>query len=391
MSECRLRLPAGLDVDSFLRNYWQQRPLLLRQALPADAFTLTADELAGLACEPEVESRLIRQDAEGNWALRHGPFVEADFAGLPASGWTLLVQDVDKFEPAVEWLLEAFDFIPSWRIDDIMVSFASDQGGVGPHSDAYDVFLIQAAGQRRWRLSNRAYTEQDLIPDLELRVLKSFETDEEWLLEPGDVLYLPPGIAHWGVAEGDCMSYSLGLRAPSRRDLAAEWFGYLIENADELLLRDPPSLSSSDAARLPDTTISAARTLIDTLMTERNTDFANWLGLYLTEPKRQFEIHSRETPCSLPEIAALARAGTGLTRHPAARMAWSDTAARTLILFCHGDSWELPNETTSAVKMLSDKRRLDADDVIGLLASGEAIQALLLTLIDRGILTEDDE
>ena len=202
----RLRLPQGLDGETFLRDYWQKQPLLMPAALPTQSFTLTPDELAGLACEPQFESRLILEDEEGLWEVRQGPFAEADFAALPESHWTLLVQDVDKYVSDTVSLIEAFDVVPDWRIDDVMISYATDRGGVGPHSDAYDVFLMQASGRRRWRISDRHYAESDLLPGIDQRILARFHTAQEWVLEPGDVLYLPPGVAHWGTAEGPCMT-----------------------------------------------------------------------------------------------------------------------------------------------------------------------------------------
>lgn len=195
-----------ISRERFLDEYWQKRPALLRQALPREVLALPPDELAGLACEPEVESRLVRQTGETDWALRHGPFDAEDFVDLPPSHWTLLVQDVDKHLPEVATLLEAFDFVPDWRLDDIMISYAVDGGGVGPHTDNYDVFLVQAAGTRRWRLSHREFTEKDLLDSCPLRVLREFPVDEDWLLEPGDVLYLPPKVGHWGTAVGECMT-----------------------------------------------------------------------------------------------------------------------------------------------------------------------------------------
>jgi len=226
--EPQLSLPPDIDPDTFLRNYWQKRPLLMRAAVPLDCFTLAGDELAGLACEPEFESRMIIERSDGNWQIRHGPFDEADFSDLPESNWTLLVQDVDKFLPEVARLIDGFDFVPAWRIDDIMISYASERGSVGPHTDDYDVFLMQAQGQRRWRISEKDYSDSALLPGLEQRILAHFETEQEWVLEPGDVLYLPPGVAHWGIAEGECMTYSLGFRTPNQQDLAADWFQHLV-------------------------------------------------------------------------------------------------------------------------------------------------------------------
>jgi 50S ribosomal protein L16 3-hydroxylase len=186
--------PAG-----FLREYWQKEPLLLRTAFPDFEPQLDPDDIAGLACDEHAESRLIAGSfAEGSWTLRHGPFDEGDFAALPARDWTLLVQDVEKHYPPLRRLLARFDFLPDWRIDDLMVSVAGPGGSVGPHVDQYDVFLLQAAGRRRWQIA-RSF-DPALLPGCELNVLRRFEPELEWDLQPGDVLYLPPGVAHHGIA-----------------------------------------------------------------------------------------------------------------------------------------------------------------------------------------------
>ncbi|WP_293674967.1 cupin domain-containing protein, partial [Thiolapillus sp.] len=180
----QLQLPSSISVQDFLDHYWQKQPLLMRNAIQNYDFYLTPEELAGLACEEEVESRMVLRHGEQDWELRHGPFDEETFTRLPE----------------VAQLLQAFQFIPSWRFDDIMVSYAVTGGSVGPHTDTYDVFLIQASGKRRWQIGNRAGSDA-LLPDLPVRILEKFAPEETWTLEPGDVLYLPLGVAHWGVAE----------------------------------------------------------------------------------------------------------------------------------------------------------------------------------------------
>jgi len=196
-----MQLLGGLTPERFLAEYWQKRPLLVRQAIPGFKSPLSADELAGLACEPEVESRLILEKGGSRpWQLEHGPFEEERFATLPESHWTLLVQRVNHWVPAVADLLDHFAFLPSWRLDDIMISYAADQGSVGPHTDQYDVFLLQGAGRRRWQIDASVTDESPLLDHPDLRILAQFHATDEWVLEPGDLLYLPPGLAHYGVA-----------------------------------------------------------------------------------------------------------------------------------------------------------------------------------------------
>ncbi|MCB1923445.1 MAG: cupin domain-containing protein [Gammaproteobacteria bacterium] len=386
----QLTLPAAIDRARFLRDYWQKKPLLMRGALPAHVFSLQPDELAGLACETEIESRLIVQQSPQRWLVRHGPFDDADFSALPEREWTLLVQDVDKFVPDVARVIEAFDFMPSWRIDDIMISFAADGGGVGPHTDAYDVFLMQGHGRRRWRLSYRDYSDNDLIPGLEQRILAHFDTDEDWLLEPGDVLYLPPGIAHWGTADGDCMTYSLGFRAPSRRELAADWFQHLVSLADDTRLDDPRDLDVDDRARIGGAALSAAQQLLDPLLTADAGAFADWFGCYVTEPKPQFQVLPPDETWTQPDLERWIASDRDLVRHPAARLAWQESADG-LTLFVQGEARRLSCELRDAVRILAQTRRLSPALLQQLATMAEGASQLIVDLLNEGVLEPDAE
>lgn len=380
----RLSLPAPVDAESFLRDYWHRKPLLMRAALPPDIFPLTADELAGLACEPEIESRLLIGHSATEWSVRHGPFDGDEFSDLPERDWTLLVQDVDKFVPAVARLIEAFDFIPAWRIDDIMISYAVDGGGVGPHTDAYDVFLMQAQGQRRWRLSQREYGEEDLLPGLEQRILGTFETDEDWVLHPGDVLYLPPGVAHWGTAQGECMTYSLGFRAPSQRELAADWFQHLVSLCDERRLPDPHDPPPLQATHLSAQACAAAAGLLADLPTAESPAFAEWFGCYMTEPKAQFQILPPDRPWNAEDLESCLAAPDDLVRHPAARLAWRNDETGVW-LFVQGTARQLPPALAAVARTLADSRRLNGEQIRTLLDIHDDAATLLLDLLNDGI------
>lgn len=381
-----LQFPAGIDGELFLRKYWQKRPLLMRAALPVDHFSLSAEELAGLACESEIESRLIIEHGKGNWELLHGPFGDADFADLPESHWTLLVQDVDKFLPQVARLIDDFGFVPGWRIDDVMISFATDQGGVGPHTDAYDVFLMQAEGRRRWRISEKQYTDEDLLPDLEQRILSNFEAEQEWILEPGDILYLPPGVAHWGTAEGDCMTYSLGFRAPSQQELASDWFQYLVAQSGDRRLGDPADLQSSDLAALTAGAQDGAAKLLAQLPTTGSEDFQLWLGRFLTDPKPQFHIVPPDDAWNTADLADWLEQGHGLSRHPFARLAWARVPTDRVVLFYQGENLLLPQPLGDAVRLIAERRRIDNSGLIEIIRAVPAAAELLLQLINAGIL-----
>ena len=212
--------PLGMAPAEFLRDYWQKRPLLIRNAFPA--FTapdfvppISPEDLAGLACEDTALSRIVAHDRErDHWMLRNGPFPEEMFPDMPDHDWTLLVQDVDKWDADVAALIDRFDFLPRWRIDDIMVSFAAPGGSVGAHVDQYDVFLLQAQGHRRWQIDASENPALDFRNDVDLRLLQRFTPSHDWLVGPGDMLYLPPGVPHHGVAEDACLTYSIGMRAP---------------------------------------------------------------------------------------------------------------------------------------------------------------------------------
>ncbi len=212
----------GLSPEIFLQTYWQKQPLLIRNALPNYQSPISPDELAGLACEEGIESRLIvEKDGPTPWNLRYGPFTDTDFQQLPETHWTLLVQECNKYVPELAQLINQFNFIPRWRVDDVMVSFAPKHGSVGPHMDQYDVFLLQGHGTRRWQISDHPVEADNAIPNIDLCIMQDFTATDEWILEPGDILYLPPGLPHFGLALEDCMTLSIGFRAPSYNDILA--------------------------------------------------------------------------------------------------------------------------------------------------------------------------
>jgi len=271
-----------ISKEQFLAEYWQKKPLLVRSAIANFEAPIDADELAGLALEAEVESRIV---VEQDWRLQHGPFSEETFANLPAEKWTLLVQAVDLWVPEVAEILGKFDFLPQWRIDDIMVSYAADGGSVGPHFDYYDVFLLQGAGQRRWQIGGPCDADCPILTNTDLKILKDFEPLEEWVLEPGDMLYLPPKIAHHGVAIGECTTFSVGFRAPAVSemldDLATELLsGIALPNH----LIDPPLTPAMANQHISAAHLASVRKLLkETLDNEKI--LGEWFAQYMTKPK----------------------------------------------------------------------------------------------------------
>ena len=242
----RLSFLGGLTAQQFLREYWQKKPLLVRNAFPGFTGLLSPDELAGLACLEEAEARLVQNKGD-KWLLRRGPFTEEDFQRLPQTRWTLLVQGVNLFLPEGAQLLDQFNFIPRARLDDLMVSYAPKGGSVGPHFDPYDVFLIQGMGHRRWQISTQS--DQTLLPGAPLRILQNFQPEQEWITGPGDLLYLPPQCGHYGLAQDHCMTYSVGFKAPYAQELATQ---FLVHLQDEIKLdgmyQDPDLKTQSHPA-----------------------------------------------------------------------------------------------------------------------------------------------
>lgn len=279
----RLNLLGALPVDDFIRDYWHKKPLLIRRAMPNFVSPVSADELAGFATEEDVVSRLVQQDmTSGQWSVEHGPLPEARFSDLPDSHWTLLIQHADLLDPEVNDLLEAFRFIPSWRLDDIMISYATDQGGVGPHFDYYDVFLLQAHGRRRWRTGQVCSSESPLQANTDMKLLRDFDTVDDWILEPGDLLYIPPNLAHWGEALGESITYSIGFRAPSYADILLDFSEEMasMTNAD-MRYSDPDLAPQRLAGEISAASIDKIHQIINRF-TNNRTALATWFGQYMT-------------------------------------------------------------------------------------------------------------
>lgn len=272
----------GITPKDFLRDYWQQRPLLVRNALPGFGGLLTRDELTELACHEDAQSRLVIQK-NSKWHLKHGPLSSNDFAKLPKKQWTLLVQDVNHFLPSARDLLSKFRFIPHARLDDLMVSYAPKGGGIGPHFDSYDVFLLQGMGSRRWQIS--AQQDDRFIADAPLRILKNFLPEQEWILKPGDMLYLPPKYAHNGIAEDDCMTYSIGFRALSHDEVMTQFLVYLQDKVEtEGRYSDPGLRLQSHPSKISEAMQAQVHSILKKISWSRD-DIENFLGIYLSEPK----------------------------------------------------------------------------------------------------------
>ena len=382
-----LQLLGGLTPREFLRDYWQQKPLLVRQAIPGFESPISADELAGLALEEEVESRLVLEHGAHPWELRRGPFAEDTFSQLPERDWTLQVQAVDQFVPEVAEVLKDFGFLPSWRIDDLMISFAAPGGSVGPHFDNYDVFLLQAEGQRRWKIGQMCDADSKLLVHADLRILAEFEQTDEWVLEPGDMLYLPPRLAHYGIAEDDCMTYSVGFRAPSAAEVLTHFTDFLAQFLpDEERYSDAGMAPISDPHQIQQEALDRLKALLTEHMSDERL-LLTWFGQFMTEP-RYPELVSGPEIEEADFLAAL-EDGAVLVRNPSARLAWSEVDVG-LVLFASGQSRLLPAHLKELLRLICAADALHTDNLAPWLADEDG-RTLVRELVQQGSLEFADE
>jgi len=335
----------GMPPARFLRDYWQKRPLLIRNAFPGFVSPIEPEDLAGLACEEFALSRLIRHDrARDAWEVRQGPFPEDLFPGLGERDWTLLVQDVDKWDADVAALLARFDFLPRWRIDDIMVSFAATGGSVGAHVDQYDVFLLQAKGHRRWLIDAGDHPPLGFRDDVELKLLREFTPTHDWVLAPGDMLYLPPGVPHHGIAEDPCLTFSVGMRAPSAAELMGDYIDTLAAEADDAIRYGDADLAMPKDPNEIDA--DAMRRVVEALNVLRFGDpdrLGDWFGRFITAYRNAEVAPGEAESRSRIEVEwDLEQAGAMLHRHPFSRMAWRRAADGRGRLYVSGQALTLP-------------------------------------------------
>jgi 50S ribosomal protein L16 3-hydroxylase len=347
-----LQLLGGLTPKTFMHRHWHKKPMVIRQAIPGFMPPLSRTALFELAAQDEVQSRLVVQasaDGARNWRFRHGPFARKALPPLKQAGWTLLVQGVDLLDDKVHGLMNQFRFVPDARLDDVMISYATNGGGVGAHFDSYDVFLLQAHGQRRWRIGRQR--DLSLQPDMPLKILAHFEPEMEFVLEPGDMLYLPPRYAHDGIAVGECMTYSIGFRSPSRGELAGELLQRLAEDAQDSvgsgLYSDPKQPALHACAEIPDALVAfASQALTDALGDPLA--IRRVLGEYLSEPKAHVSFGA-----SQPEV--LDRA---LTLDRRTRMMYD-----LHHVFVNGESFLASGRDAQLMRRLADQRHLALADV----------------------------
>ena len=376
-------LLGGLTPREFLKQHWQKKPLLVRGAFPDIVPPLSPDELGGLACEEGVEARLVQQLRKApGWKLRHGPFLHKDFKNLPKRNWTLLVQDVDKYVPAAAALLDPFRFIPDWRIDDVMISYAADGGSVGPHVDAYDVFLLQVEGVRRWDITTQPQPEHR-ARGLELKQVKSFEPEESWLLMPGDMLYLPPGVAHHGVAFGECMTCSIGFRAPSQTEMLGDLTTLLTLGAGEgIHYTDPDLVPAANPGELTLEARARARQMLRAQLKPSDDALDIWFGCHVTETKPWLRPAPPARRISAARLEEQLERGRQLAWHPAVRFAWF-SVRQACHLFVDGKHHPLPERHTGFAELLGASRTPDMGKLRRMVNDAQ-LRDLLLGWLETG-------
>lgn len=343
----KISWPEGIDESLFLKEYWQQKPLLIRQAFPDFETPLPADELAGLSLETEASSRIITQDDNGDYFLEHGPFDDEHFASLSNNNWSLLVTDVEKLLPEFNLYLQPFRFIPDWRIDDLMVSYAPDGASVGAHIDEYDVFLLQASGTRTWHIDSRPNTQHELKKTSELKILENFSSNHTWDLQPGDMLYLPPNMAHHGVAKGeDCMSWSIGFRAPLLSDMINRLAELVSEEMPQQRYTDGP-LVPAKHGEIDSASVARFKALWIQSLTMSDTQFAQLLGRWLTEPAQLAPDLATGT-----QHTSLETDGDPLVKvfkSPFSRFAWHYQSDDEAALFVDGHCYQCTTQFASLI------------------------------------------
>lgn len=376
----KLNWPQGLDQARFLSEYWQQKPLLLRGAFENFDNPIDPNELAGLACEEDSNARYIEHSGNNEWRLCAGPLSEDFFDDVSGNEWSLLVSDVEKLLPEFQQYLQPFRFLPDWRIDDLMISYAPVGGSVGAHIDQYDVFLLQADGTREWQIETTPRTGAEPSVSQSIALLGDFSADETWQLQRGDMLYLPPQYAHHGIAKDEpCMTWSIGFRAPSIDEMIPEITNYLLESpAASQRFKDPNRKSTANPGLIDRTDLDSLRDMLQQALQQHNSVLYDWIGRYVTEPKDLPE--EPEPVAASVESMQTQLSHTGLPCNSHKRTAYS-LIENEAVLFADGKSYPCSQSLAEAI---ADRRLVTSEDV-----SQDTDIELLATLCRRRVLLLD--
>jgi 50S ribosomal protein L16 3-hydroxylase len=384
-----INFPEGIDAEVFVRDYWQKKPLFIKNALPGFSDPLTPEELAGLACEEGIASRLIREHGETPWQVRHGPFSEDDFTSLPASHYTFLVQDLNRYLPDLNQLLDSFNFLPAWRIDDVMASYAAPYGTVGPHTDQYDVFLIQGLGTRVWQINTQLGDDEKLIPGIDLRILAEFEAEQEFVMQPGDMLYLPPGVQHHGISDAPCMTYSVGFRAATQLELLGDYIDQrTLHSCDEVRFRDGAIEADTHSGEIKPAARQRIRDMIRQIPGS-DEEIDDWFARFITYTGVRLEngipLTSNTDPVLFLELCA---SHQQLFRDTQSRFAYIE-AEHGLQLYIDGESAPVTTGQAELVRLLCDQRQYDCETLSPYLQQADNV-GLLCSWWENGLIYFDD-
>ncbi len=386
MNRPALSVLGGLTAEEFLRDYWQKKPLLVRNAFNEPTCPLSPEELAGLALEEDVEARIIQEKhADGPWHLSAGPFDEEDFLQLPATHWTLLVQQLDAWVPEVNTLKHYFNFIPYWRIDDIMASYAPQGGSVGPHFDYYDVFLIQAEGEREWRIGQHCAPDTERQEGTPLNIIANFEEQERHVLAPGDMLYLPPRLAHYGIAQNRCVTLSVGFRAPSHQQLLEGFMGHLLDKVPaDRFFEDANRKAATHAGEIDaESIVNMGKILREYL--HDDLQVARWFGTFATEAKNPAILVPDD---SFDDAGQLASSQSVLFANEGSRLAWLRTQ-QGICLFIDGEPMDLGETDLPWIQSLCDHDSVALTDIPKLNARTD-VQDFLFECVQQGSLLVEE-
>ena len=376
-----MELLGKVTKEQFLKEYWQKKPLLIKGAFKDWENIISPDELAGLSIESDVESRIITSGpANDSYKLEQGPFNPERYESLGASYWSLLVQGVDRIHPEVSALKDCFSFIPNWRLDDVMVSYATDKGSVGPHIDNYDVFLVQGHGRREWKISSIRQEDDDFIEGLDIRVLKEFDETESYILEPGDMLYVPPRIPHWGIAIEESMTYSVGFRAPEHWELLSSFSSFLAEELNEDVLYNDPNLKlQSNPGEIKKEVFDEMKNIMLDFFSD-DKKIASWFGRFITEPKMNLNMPPEQLLESVEELESVLSEGAVLVGMEGLKISYCESPVASL--FVEGYELPLEEKDVELAKFLAGAKSFASGDLKNY--DSESIDSVVLDLYNRG-------
>lgn len=375
----------GLTAREFISEYWQKKPLFVKGAFPQFKAALSIEELAGLALEEEIPSRLILEEGGSKpWELRQGPFTDEDFAQFPNERWMLMLNDLDKYIPDLAPILEPFRFIPRWRFDDLQASIAVDGGNVGPHWDDYDVFLLQGEGRKRWQISYAPTTDEDFIPGVDLRLIENFKVDEEWVVEPGDLLYLPPKIGHFGISIGQSVTWSIGYRMPQINGLLDDFTHTVIEKVSPQLRLEDPAFPIEEEGYLSGRAITQFKQQLEQHLQYDDEHFARWFSRALTAP-RSLEGHQPlVTTYRIADLSTLIESEAELELNPHL-VALYRKRGEDYLLYLGGEEFSLPKQAAPLIYGICQEGQLTAG-VLRQIIAIDGLKELIISWVNLGYL-----